>query len=169
MVPILEGVSGVLKPGRLTLLLGHPGAGKTVLLNALAGQLRGDPTLEAREGRGGQSRGDGTCPCCSSRARCCLARTRRCAHPGPPCPLPPPPLVPHCRTQVTADELSYNGRSLLAGPGGRPLGFVPERAAAVIPPLDSHFGELTVRQTLEFAARVQGSLFAGGQKGCRCG
>lgn len=42
---------------------------------------------------------------------------------------------------------------------------MPERAAVFIPPLDSHFGELTVRQTLEFAARVQGSLFAGVQEG----
>lgn len=53
MVPILEGVSGVLKPGRLTLLLGHPGSGKTVLLKALAGQLRGNPSLKARGGERG--------------------------------------------------------------------------------------------------------------------
>ncbi|BFI42905.1 ATP-binding cassette, subfamily G (WHITE), member 2, PDR [Marchantia polymorpha subsp. ruderalis] len=36
---ILENVSGILKPGRMTLLLGPPGSGKTTLLLALAGQL----------------------------------------------------------------------------------------------------------------------------------
>lgn len=38
---ILDGISGVLKPGRLTLLMGPPSAGKTTLLKALAGKLRG--------------------------------------------------------------------------------------------------------------------------------
>ncbi|KAH9313294.1 hypothetical protein KI387_028329, partial [Taxus chinensis] len=43
---ILEDVSGVIKPGRMTLLLGPPGAGKTTLLLALAGKL--DSTLKVR-------------------------------------------------------------------------------------------------------------------------
>uniref|UniRef100_A0A0D9WFM2 ABC transporter domain-containing protein n=1 Tax=Leersia perrieri TaxID=77586 RepID=A0A0D9WFM2_9ORYZ len=38
-IPILNDVSGVLKPSRLTLLLGPPGCGKTTLLLALAGKL----------------------------------------------------------------------------------------------------------------------------------
>ena len=38
---ILDDVSGVLQPRRLTLLLGPPSAGKTTLLKALAGKLRG--------------------------------------------------------------------------------------------------------------------------------
>ncbi|KAI4378236.1 hypothetical protein MLD38_015745 [Melastoma candidum] len=37
-VRILENVTGVLKPGRMTLLLGPPGCGKTTLLKALAGK-----------------------------------------------------------------------------------------------------------------------------------
>ena len=37
---VLEGVSGVLRPGTATLLLGPPGAGKSTLLKALSGQLR---------------------------------------------------------------------------------------------------------------------------------
>ena len=36
---ILRDASGVLKPGRLTLLLGPPGSGKTTLLKALSGKL----------------------------------------------------------------------------------------------------------------------------------
>lgn len=36
---VLDGCSGVLRPGRLTLLLGPPASGKTSLLKALAGKL----------------------------------------------------------------------------------------------------------------------------------
>lgn len=39
-VKLLDGVDGVIKPGRLTLLLGPPGSGKSVLLQALSGRLR---------------------------------------------------------------------------------------------------------------------------------
>ncbi|KAF9617024.1 hypothetical protein IFM89_033094 [Coptis chinensis] len=39
---ILNDVSGVLKPGRMTLLLGPPGSGKTTLLLALSGKLGSD-------------------------------------------------------------------------------------------------------------------------------
>ncbi|TVU46233.1 hypothetical protein EJB05_05755, partial [Eragrostis curvula] len=38
-INILEDVTGIIKPCRLTLLLGPPGSGKTTLLRALAGQL----------------------------------------------------------------------------------------------------------------------------------
>ena len=38
---ILNSVSGVIKPGVFTLLLGPPGSGKTTLLTALAGKLQG--------------------------------------------------------------------------------------------------------------------------------
>ncbi|CAN0916650.1 ABC transporter G family member 31 [Linum grandiflorum] len=41
---ILNDVSGIVKPGRMTLLLGPPGAGKSTLLLALADKL--DPNLE---------------------------------------------------------------------------------------------------------------------------
>ncbi|XVF07651.1 hypothetical protein REPUB_Repub06bG0157900 [Reevesia pubescens] len=37
-IQILKGVSGIVKPSRMTLLLGPPGAGKTTLLTALAGK-----------------------------------------------------------------------------------------------------------------------------------
>ncbi|KAG8363960.1 hypothetical protein BUALT_Bualt19G0076700 [Buddleja alternifolia] len=38
-VDIIKDVSGVIKPGRITLLLGPPGCGKTTLLKALSGNL----------------------------------------------------------------------------------------------------------------------------------
>ncbi|KAJ4794727.1 ABC transporter G family member 39 [Rhynchospora pubera] len=41
-ITILDNVSGIIKPGRLTLLLGPPGSGKTTLLLALAGKLASD-------------------------------------------------------------------------------------------------------------------------------
>ncbi|KAG0455937.1 hypothetical protein HPP92_023725 [Vanilla planifolia] len=41
---ILNDVSGIIKPSRMTLLLGPPGSGKTTLLLALAGKL--DPSLK---------------------------------------------------------------------------------------------------------------------------
>ncbi|XWS11862.1 hypothetical protein CRYUN_Cryun37aG0037500 [Craigia yunnanensis] len=41
---ILKDVSGIIKPGRMTLLLGPPSSGKTTLLLALAGKL--DPALK---------------------------------------------------------------------------------------------------------------------------
>ncbi|ONK80704.1 uncharacterized protein A4U43_C01F20830 [Asparagus officinalis] len=39
---ILNGISGIIKPGRMTLLLGPPGSGKTTLLLALSGKLNQD-------------------------------------------------------------------------------------------------------------------------------
>ncbi|KDP36997.1 hypothetical protein JCGZ_06053 [Jatropha curcas] len=42
--PILKDVSGIIKPSRMTLLLGPPGCGKTTLLLALVGKL--DPNLK---------------------------------------------------------------------------------------------------------------------------
>lgn len=46
LATVVNKASGVLKPGRLTLLLGPPGAGKSVLLRQLSGQLAPSPTLE---------------------------------------------------------------------------------------------------------------------------
>jgi ABC-type multidrug transport system ATPase subunit len=40
-VKVLDGASGVIRPGTMTLLLGHPGAGKSTFLKALCGRLSG--------------------------------------------------------------------------------------------------------------------------------
>ena len=37
---ILDNMSGVIQPGRMTLLLGPPGSGKSTLLKALAGKFQ---------------------------------------------------------------------------------------------------------------------------------
>ncbi|PKA46824.1 Pleiotropic drug resistance protein 12 [Apostasia shenzhenica] len=44
-ITVLNEISGIIKPSRMTLLLGPPGSGKTTLLLALAGKL--DPSLKA--------------------------------------------------------------------------------------------------------------------------
>ncbi|RVW53973.1 Pleiotropic drug resistance protein 1 [Vitis vinifera] len=47
-LPILHDVSGIIKPGRMTLLLGPPSSGKTTLLLTLAGKLGSDLKLSGR-------------------------------------------------------------------------------------------------------------------------
>ncbi|KAL3361339.1 hypothetical protein AABB24_014307 [Solanum stoloniferum] len=47
-LPILHGVSGIIKPGRMTLLLGPPSSRKTTLLLALAGKLDKDLKVSGR-------------------------------------------------------------------------------------------------------------------------
>ncbi|KDD74468.1 hypothetical protein H632_c1291p0, partial [Helicosporidium sp. ATCC 50920] len=90
---ILSDVSGVVRPGRLTLLLGPPSSGKTTYLKALAGRGVHGAKIEG--------------------------------------------------------QITYNDT---------PIGkFVPERVASYISQRDLHYGELTVRETVEFAARCQAS------------
>nr|CAB3473544.1 unnamed protein product [Digitaria exilis] len=48
-MPILHDISGIIKPRRLTLLLGPPGSGKTTFLLALAGRL--DKDLKVIKGK----------------------------------------------------------------------------------------------------------------------
>ncbi|KAL1831046.1 hypothetical protein ACET3Z_000697 [Daucus carota] len=47
-LPILHDVSGIIKPGRMALLLGPPSSGKTTLLLALAGKLGSDLQVSGR-------------------------------------------------------------------------------------------------------------------------
>ncbi|GAB4820274.1 hypothetical protein N2152v2_007320 [Parachlorella kessleri] len=94
---IIDNVSGILRPGRLTLLLGPPGSGKSVLLRTLAGRMRKLNNVQV------------------------------------------------------SGEITYNGKTFDQ--------FIPERSAAYISQVDNHFGELTVRETLEFSARCQTAGF----------
>ncbi|PON60434.1 ABC transporter-like [Trema orientale] len=90
---ILNNISGVVKPGRMTLLLGPPGSGKSTLLLALAGKL--DSNLKK------------------------------------------------------SGKITYNGHALDE--------FCVQRTSAYIGQTDNHIAELTVRETLDFAARCQGA------------
>lgn len=45
-INILKGLSGILRPGRLTLLMGPPGGGKSTLLKLLSGLLQKDSSLK---------------------------------------------------------------------------------------------------------------------------
>ncbi|XP_052184623.1 pleiotropic drug resistance protein 2-like isoform X2 [Diospyros lotus] len=92
VVKILRDVSGIVKPSRMTLLLGPPGSGKTTLLQALAGKMGKD--LRA----GGK--------------------------------------ITYCGHEMTE--------------------FIPQRTAAYISQHDLHHGEMTVRETLDFAGRCLG-------------
>ncbi|KAK9927467.1 hypothetical protein M0R45_024650 [Rubus argutus] len=92
-LPILHDVSGIIKPRRMTLLLGSPGSGKTTLLLALAGKLRKD-------------------------------------------------------NLKFSGRVTYNGLEMDE--------YVSERTSAYVSQHDLHIPELTVRETLAFAARCQG-------------
>jgi energy-coupling factor transporter ATP-binding protein EcfA2 len=47
---IVDNVSDILRPGRLTLLLGPPGSGKSVLLRTLAGRMHKLPNVKVGSG-----------------------------------------------------------------------------------------------------------------------
>eukprot|EP00261_Vitis_vinifera_P037382 XP_019078625.1 PREDICTED: ABC transporter G family member 39 isoform X3 [Vitis vinifera] len=91
-ISVLHNTSGIIKPGRMTLLLGPPSSGKTTLLLALSGKL--DSELKF------------------------------------------------------SGKVTYNGYEMHE--------FVPQRTSAYISQEDVHISELTVRETLTFAARCQG-------------
>ncbi|KAF8397869.1 hypothetical protein HHK36_016794 [Tetracentron sinense] len=92
IVKILKDVSGIVRPSRMTLLLGPPSSGKTTLLQGLAGKLDKD-------------------------------------------------------LRVTG-KVAYCGHELSE--------FVPQRTCAYISQHDLHYGEMTVRETLDFSGRCLG-------------
>uniref|UniRef100_A0A6N2LL61 ABC transporter domain-containing protein n=1 Tax=Salix viminalis TaxID=40686 RepID=A0A6N2LL61_SALVM len=92
-ISIIKDVSGVIKPGRMTLLLGPPGCGKTTMLLALSGKLS--------------------------------------------------------HSLKVAGEMSYNGHKLEE--------FVPQKSSAYVSQYDLHIPEMTVRETIDFSARCQGT------------
>ncbi|KAL8152023.1 hypothetical protein V2J09_021831 [Rumex salicifolius] len=92
VIKILQDVSGIVKPSRMTLLLGPPGAGKTTLLLALASKLDKDLRVQGK--------------------------------------------------------ITYCGHEFKE--------FVPQRTCAYISQHDLHFGEMTVKETLDFSGRCLG-------------
>ncbi|KAJ6299528.1 hypothetical protein OIU76_020486 [Salix suchowensis] len=90
---ILNDISGAVKPGRMTLLLGPPGSGKSTLLLALAGKL--------------------------------------------------------AKNLKKSGNITYNGQKI--------EDFYVQRTSAYISQTDNHIAELTVRETLDFAACWQGA------------
>ncbi|KAL5545906.1 hypothetical protein UlMin_005593 [Ulmus minor] len=91
-IQILDDVSGIVRPSRMTLLLGPPGAGKTTLLLALAGKLDSDLRVSGK--------------------------------------------VTYCGHEMSE--------------------FVPQRTCAYISQHDLHYGEMTVRETLDYSGRCLG-------------
>ncbi len=84
-------------------------------------------------------------------------------HPTRPPRPPPPPPPTQCRP-LNSDEylllqvqgrVSYNGQSFNS--------FQVPRTAAYVQQTDSHMAQLTVRETFDFAARVQGIGCQGGE------
>ncbi|XVE75536.1 hypothetical protein DITRI_Ditri12bG0101500 [Diplodiscus trichospermus] len=92
VVKILRDVSGIIKPSRMTLLLGPPGSGKTTLLQALAGKSETDLRVSGK--------------------------------------------------------ITYCGHEFCE--------FIPQRTSAYISQHDLHYGEMTVRETLDFSGRCLG-------------
>ncbi|XP_010415237.1 PREDICTED: ABC transporter G family member 39-like isoform X1 [Camelina sativa] len=91
-IQLLKDINGIIKPSRMTLLLGPPSSGKTTLLQALAGKL--DDTLQM------------------------------------------------------SGRITYCGHEFHE--------FVPQKTCAYISQHDLHFGEMTVRETLDFSGRCLG-------------
>jgi len=90
---ILDGVSGVIKPGKFTLVLGPPGAGKSVLMQALSGRLHLHKGLRQ------------------------------------------------------SGSIKYNGEDMDS--------FVVQRTAGLVDQYDQHIPNLTVAETVKFAAHCQ--------------
>uniref|UniRef100_A0A7N2R0V3 ABC transporter domain-containing protein n=1 Tax=Quercus lobata TaxID=97700 RepID=A0A7N2R0V3_QUELO len=151
-ISIINDVSGIIKPGRITLLLGPPGCGKTTLLKALSGNLNqslkckieDNLNLEytlMKETMSMKTRGQLLCsedgytsglelPTCSSERR-----------------HRPLAWLEELSSRITG-EISYNGYKLEE--------FVPQKTSSYISQNDLHIHEMTVREILDFSARCQG-------------
>ncbi|KAG2454171.1 hypothetical protein HYH02_001206 [Chlamydomonas schloesseri] len=132
---ILDAGSGVLRPGRMTLLLGPPGAGRSTLLKALAGQLIPPSAAPVPGG-----------PKCSSSSRSAAAADGGAG------------LVP-VRTAGGLKQygtIKYNGLPMQGDNGSKPA-FDVARVATYVSQTENHLPELTVAETLTFAAQCQGS------------
>ncbi|CAI5523317.1 unnamed protein product [Closterium sp. Naga37s-1] len=128
----LDACSGILKPARTTLLLGLPRSGKSTLLTIPFEAANADPHLIITSS---------PCPSGSSTHRMTLL-------------LGPPGSGKSTVLKILAGkaervlgvqgEVTYNGR-----PRSQ---FVLPQSVAFVPQMNSHMGEMTVRETLEFSA-----------------
>ncbi|PHU00223.1 Pleiotropic drug resistance protein 2 [Capsicum chinense] len=117
VINILSDVNGIVRPSRMTSLLGPPGSGKTTLLKALAGVL--DKDLRVSDFRTSNMWPESFN----------LSRVTKCV------------IFGERKNQLLCHELSD---------------FIPQRTCAYISQHDIHHGELTVRETLDFAGRCLG-------------
>ena len=87
---------------------------------------------------------------------CELRNVPTLSHSSPSCiDAPPCPALSALDFQVSG-RVSYNGHSLSEGE------FLPQRTSSFVPQSDTHIGELTVRDTLDFAACLNGPAFPPG-------
>lgn len=91
-IKILDDISGIIRPSRMTLLLGPPRSGKTTLLKALAGRMDKDLKMTGK--------------------------------------------------------IRYNGHELHE--------FIPQKTSIYVGQNDHHYGELTVRETIDFSGQCFG-------------
>ena len=177
----MDGISGVLHPGRMTLVLGSPASGKSTLLKALAGLLTPDANFKARPPQLHSC--SGACSnlsaprLCGLQASCKMdaaaARSSSSIAQKGGCTISwhsalqafidnenevvTWPKVPEklstshmaLQTAQVSGKVTYNDRELDR--------FVVHRTAAFMDQQDEHIPCLTVRETLNFSARCQGS------------
>ncbi|CAI6008518.1 unnamed protein product [Closterium sp. NIES-65] len=165
-LPILNGCSGILKPGRLTLLLGPPGAGKSTLLQALAGLLPKDVKFLAFVSRDLLHSSTAT-----SHHDPLICRVL--SHPltSRHLSLVPPLSIVLLSTPIRVCGLSASPPDITSPPyarqasgtvtynGHEPGEFYLPHTAAYVPQTQAHIGEMTVRETFDFAARMQGPAY----------
>lgn len=124
---------------RMTLLLGPPASGKSTLLLALAGKL--DPQLKV------------TLPLCALLLAfvilLCMKTALIILHNQNNCFSCFCFFLFFFIVQQKSGEVTYNGTALDE--------FCVQRTSAYISQTDNHLGELTVRETLDFAAKCQGA------------
>lgn len=108
---IVHDASGILRPGRLTLILGPPSSGKTTFMKALVGRYRHSSDLKVRAaGEGENARVHGG-RCGSLSGGSALPRLVSCSLSSPP------------GSQVTG-SVTYNGKNFNE--------FMPERVASYV-------------------------------------